>query len=445
MTRQHNSLATRRAIYQDHGGELRFWLAWVHGEIDGAVQDWFRTQARHDPALQQDIDSIDVPAARHDVRQALLASGYVTPAAAPSAESRTAVVEDLDDITNHVLSGRSAPRPAAGTWVPLASSSRSAARQSSAPPGTSSARGAAPPDPYDEPRRILRQVLGQLTPDERTLLYAHWHARDSCKESLLRVLLPDEDQPPARGELSDYLIRLRRAESRLRQALGDRRDLLRTLRPEQLWRLLAEEHFGGGVNGRIAAPAPVMPARTPARKRRGSDAEVYRRIGSGLFHLLAEVEISLSARHEAAEATQLLQYLVGRESLTQFRELTCWLYEVRARMDLAGDPTFFTARDRLLLWLAPECFVLDGQRPRFALSFRLFLRARLKDYCRRKKWHPTGAKYHDLETAFRALDRQRIGTLVRESVEEAARADDRAPALAGVPFAQALQWLQVAP
>ena len=51
MTRQRNSLATRRAIYDDHGGECRFWLGWVHGEINGAVQSWLRTQARHHPAL----------------------------------------------------------------------------------------------------------------------------------------------------------------------------------------------------------------------------------------------------------------------------------------------------------------------------------------------------------------------------------------------------------
>ena len=94
---------------------------------------------------------------------------------------------------------------------------------------------------------------------------------------------------------------------------------------------------------------------------------------------------------------------------------------------------------------APDCFVTDGRRPHFELSFRLYLRARLKDYCRSKGWQPAGPKCRDLETAFRALDRQRIGDLVREAVEEAARAEHEAPALVGVPLAQALQWLQVAP
>jgi len=156
------------------------------------------------------------------------------------------------------------------------------------------------------------------------------------------------------------------------------------------------------------------------------------------------VEIPLPPRDEAGEATRLLHHLVGREAIGHFRELARWLCETRARMDRASGPEFYPARDRLLLWLAPECFVTDGRRSHFEMSFRLYLRARLKDYCRGKSWQPAGPRYRDLETAFRALDRQRIGDLVREAVEEAARAEE-APALVGVPLAQALQWLQVAP
>jgi hypothetical protein len=111
-------------------------------------------------------------------------------------------------------------------------------------------------------------------------------------------------------------------------------------------------------------------------------------------------------------------------------------------MALAGHPTFHPARDRLLSWLAPECFATDDSRPRFELSFRLYLRARLRDYCRRKGWRPAA---RDLETAFRDLDRGRMGDIVRETVEEAARAEEQPPALVGMPLAQALQWLQAAP
>jgi hypothetical protein len=302
-------------------------------------------------------------------------------------------------------------------------------------------------DAAEQPRQVLRHAVGQLTRDECGLLFDRWQDRDARREWLLRVLLPEDDQPPQRGEPSAEAQLLRRAEARLRQALANRRDLLRALGPEHLWQLLGEELAGAGPNGRTAAPcSPPPPGKAARVKRRpGGDAEVYRRVGRGLFGLLNEVEIPLPARDEAGEATRLLQHLVGREALAHFRELTCWLQTTRARMDLASDPSFYAARDRLLLWLAPECFVTDGKQARFELSFRLYLRARLKDYCRRRNWRPAGPRYRDLETAFRALDRQRIGDVVREAVEEAARAEDEAAALRGVPLVQALQWLQVAP
>jgi len=439
MTRQHNSLATRRAIFADHGGEMPFWLAWVHGEIDGAVQDWVRTQARHDPALQQDLDSIEAPAARAHVARALEATGYVTPKSPGAAGARPAMVEDLDDITNLVQQGREAGRQLVPASRPPALCSAPVARTRGT--ATALAPGAIS---TDDPGFVLRQAVAQLGDDERALLFAQWQARDGCKESLARVLLPEDDQPPSRGEVSEKLWRLRRAEGQLRQALGSRRDLLWTLGPDRVWQLLAEEYLGAATNGRTSLPLPP-PKPAPKKRRSAADTEVYRRVGRSLFRLLAEVEIPLPARDEAGEATRLLQHLVGREAITHFRELTCWLYETRARLDLASDPSFYPALDRLLLWLAPECFVTDGQRPRFELSFRLYLRTRLKDYCRGKNWQPGGTRYRDLETAFRALDRQRIGDIVREAVEEAARADTEAPALIGVPLAQALQWLQVAP
>jgi hypothetical protein len=437
MTRQRNSLATRRAIYDDHGGEARFWLAWVHGEIDGAVRDWFRTQARHDPALQQDLESVDLPAARQEVCRALEATGYLTPHTTPVA--RAVIADDLEEVTNLVLEERAAPRPPAPRLPSPAPPARTAARLRSA-----AVAPRAVPDPAAQPRYILRQALDQLSGDERSLLFAHWHARDGCKISWLRILLPEDDQPPARGELSEQNRRLHRAEARLRQALGEQCDLLRALGPERLWQLLAEEQ-GATTNGHSAARPPALPRKSAARKRRVSDAEVYRRVGDSLFKLLAEVEIPLPARDEAGEATRLLQHLVGREAIVHFRALCSWLQSTRARMDLASDPSFFAARDRMLLWLAPECFVTDGRRAHFELSFRLYLRARLKDYCRRKNWQPAGPRYRDLESAFRALDRQRIGDIVREAVEEAAQAEDQAPALVGVPLAQALRWLQAAP
>ena len=78
--RRHTDQDTRQGIYEDFGGEMRFWLAWVHAEIDPAVQRWFRRQARRDPALSEDLASLDAPTARDAVQSALEATGYLTPA-----------------------------------------------------------------------------------------------------------------------------------------------------------------------------------------------------------------------------------------------------------------------------------------------------------------------------------------------------------------------------
>jgi hypothetical protein len=407
MTRRRDSLATRRAIFDDHGGEMRFWLAWVHGEIAGPVQDWLRSRARHDPALQEDIDTID--AARREITLALEATGCLT--ARPATTASRPEAENLEELTGLVSHRRSGTRRRDLAFMTPAVSKRQQ-----------------PSQPLD----VLRGALAELADDERDLLFAQWQKRDAFKASLLRVFLPEQDRPPPRGELSESARRVRRAEERLRQLFGEQRPSLRALGPEALWQLLADEY--GELTPAAAAPK---------KRRSAAETEVYRRVGRSLFQLLAAVDIPLPARDEVGEATLLLRHLVGREAIAHFRELAHWLDATRGRLDRAGDPTFYAARDRLLLWLAPECFVTDGRRPHFELSFRLYLRARLKDYCRRKSWHPAGQR--DLETAFRALDRQRIGDIVREAVEEAARAEHEAPALVGVPLAQALQWLQAAP
>lgn len=168
MTRQRNSMATRRAIFDDHGGEMRFWLGWVHGEIAGPVQDWFRTQARHDPALQQDLDSIDAPAARRDVRHALETTNYLTPKVPAPAGPRPSLADDLDDVTNLVLQERSAtrqPAPAKDTFTPVAQSSpprpvrsrhRQDARHRLRPVPGAGRRRPAEPRPSASPRPVDR-------------------------------------------------------------------------------------------------------------------------------------------------------------------------------------------------------------------------------------------------------------------------------------------------
>src|SRR5690348_13248528 len=151
MSGRRDSLATRRAVFDDHGGEMRFWLAWVQDEIDGPVRHWLREQARRDPALRQDIDSADAAGARRDVASALEATGYLTPKAARASAPRPAAPEDADDVTNIVLQGTpAARRPGAAA---------AARGVGSAPPPEAGAG--------DEPRHVLRRALDQLTRDER--------------------------------------------------------------------------------------------------------------------------------------------------------------------------------------------------------------------------------------------------------------------------------------
>jgi hypothetical protein len=162
--------------------------------------------------------------------------------------------------------------------------------------------------------------------------------------------------------------------------------------------------------------APPAPRRSPATPSRGSSdrSGVYARVQQALGRLLAEVDIVLPLRGESFEATRLLHHLVGDESVNHFRTLHNWLCAARCR--ISSNAKSLSMLDRLLAWVAPECFATD---PRAELSFRLFLRSRLKTYCRAQGWRPTGQKYATLELAFRDLDRSRIGELIRDAMREA--------------------------
>src|SRR5262249_31355649 len=68
-----------QAVMRDHGGEVTFWLAWLADELHADLRAWFREQARRDPALGRDLESVDQPAARVQVRDALEATNYLAP------------------------------------------------------------------------------------------------------------------------------------------------------------------------------------------------------------------------------------------------------------------------------------------------------------------------------------------------------------------------------
>src|SRR5262245_33350848 len=70
------NLTTPQAVMRSHGGELTFWLAWLSDELHAETRSWFREQARRDPVLLKDLESIDRPVAREQMRNALEVTNY---------------------------------------------------------------------------------------------------------------------------------------------------------------------------------------------------------------------------------------------------------------------------------------------------------------------------------------------------------------------------------
>lgn len=161
-------------------------------------------------------------------------------------------------------------------------------------------------------------------------------------------------------------------------------------------------------------------------------AELRRRIRTGLFALLEEVEITVPPAEEVREGTQLLEHLVGLSAVSRFLQLQ----QLQARAT-GSHPSL---HDRLLRVLVPELFAKEGERFRYRLSFRLFLRSRLQHCCRNRGWLPAGPRFRDLPSAFAALSRERIGALVRGML--AARDVFQA---AGIPCQHLTVLLETAP
>jgi hypothetical protein len=140
---------------------------------------------------------------------------------------------------------------------------------------------------------------------------------------------------------------------------------------------------------------------------------VYReKLRDCLFQLLDEVEIRLPADGESHEATLLLEVLVGRAPVQAFGEMTAWLRDVRRRA-AAGEQL-----ERLAAALVPELVEKEHGRWRYQLSFRLLLRDRFRRYVESRGWTPQGPRFHEVDTAFDALTRRRIGELARAAAAD---------------------------
>jgi DNA-directed RNA polymerase specialized sigma24 family protein len=242
------------------------------------------------------------------------------------------------------------------------------------------------PDPVPAPRReLLETAVGRLNRREQVALCAWYDAGGDGDQALVSFRRAEKKVTPL--AYTDYLEALRRSREKLRDALDS-------------LALPADGTLPG-------APAEDCPHPTAAR------VQLRERLHRSLFLLLAEIEIELPPRDEALEAGQLLHYLAGDDALTRFHGLHAWLQQVRTRAAVPRPP----ALDRVLRWLARDLFGKDGEVYRYRLSFCLYLRARLKDYCRQRDWQPTGRRHRNLDAACAALDRERLGEIVRRTVQ----------------------------
>jgi hypothetical protein len=141
-----------------------------------------------------------------------------------------------------------------------------------------------------------------------------------------------------------------------------------------------------------------------------------RKLRPALFALLEAVAIPAPTGDQVSEGSQLLTALVGPEALAHFRRLDATVQLIRRR----GEEEWPAALYRVLKDLVPDLFDRARFRPR--LSYRLYLRARLMRYCRRRGWRPAGPTFPDLATAFPSLSRRRIGQIIQQ-LEEAEETD----------------------
>jgi hypothetical protein len=292
--------------------------------------------------------------------------------------------------------------------------------------------GVRPRDPRTTPRAVITAFGGELPfwlawlRGELDADLQAWFRQQAEHDPELRQDLRSLEQPHGSG----YSTRAARSEVRdalealhyLTEAHGEETSSLPVL--------LATKEEVQTETDLAVSPRGVQRKDEPGRP--ANPTELRRRIRSGLFALLEEVEIRVPPAEEASQGTRLLEHLVGLPAISRFVHL----HTLPACIAQQLSPL----RSRIVQEMAPALFVRDGEHFRYRLSFRLFLRSRLQHACRRRGWLPAGPRYRDLTSAFAALSRERIGTLVRGLI-----ASREVFQTAGVPCAELATLLEAAP
>src|SRR3954470_14652258 len=112
-----------QAVLEGYGVAEKFYLCWVYGEVDSRLAAHVRDAAKADGGLREDLESLDAPEAREEVRTALEAAGYLAVpgprGAAVEGRLPPAVAADEEDLTSLAFEQRGRePAPGAAVSLP---------------------------------------------------------------------------------------------------------------------------------------------------------------------------------------------------------------------------------------------------------------------------------------------------------------------------------------
>jgi hypothetical protein len=140
------------------------------------------------------------------------------------------------------------------------------------------------------------------------------------------------------------------------------------------------------VGGLLLADAKNPPDLSALQQHPGNTYELQDRISGIVIRLLDALDIQPRGDNAALLDEMLLRHLVGSEALANFHDLGRWLREFREHWQEDS-----ISLKRLIVWVMPRLVAPDGcDGYTHHLSFRLFLRQRLGQFCRDHNLSPIG-------------------------------------------------------